>query len=104
MASPPHGAHRQADARGFEIVSQSVVELDRFGKAMAQSPIEEPALGYRVVTAKQELNGMRGDATAAFNTLQRLAGGKRIKEGLLHDKRREPSPPAGIPLKGWRRK
>lgn len=107
--TPMDGWHAHRTALGarltpeeFEVVTQSVVELERLGKAMDQSPIQ-PGSGYRDIPAADKLRVMRGDATAAFNTLQRLAGGERIDTGLLHDTRREPSPPAGVEPTRWRR-
>ena len=89
----------------FEVVSQSVVELERLGKAMYDAPLD-PGSPYHTVSAaaNANLNVMRGNATAAFNTLQRLAGGERIRTGLLHDTPREPSPLAGVERTGWRRR
>jgi hypothetical protein len=85
----------------FEVVSQSVMELERFGKAMRQSPFQ-PGSPYEELpeASLRRLNDMRTDATAAFNTLQRLAGGERITTGLLHDKRTKPHPPEGVAPKG----
>jgi hypothetical protein len=82
----------------FEVVTQAVVELERFGKMMEVAPIA-PGASYREVasaTSVKALRTMRSNATAAFNTLQGLAGGERITEGLLHDKPAEPHPPGGV--------
>jgi hypothetical protein len=83
-----------------EVVAQSVMELERTGREFEAMPIGFGApfhtLSDDTVTS---IKIMRTNATAAFNTLQRVAGGRRIDEGLLHDATRSPYPPQGAQKK-----
>jgi hypothetical protein len=68
----------------FETVTQSVAELERFGKKIQQAPIP-PGLAYRgVVNSKASLNTMRVNATKAYNALAPLAEADE-ETGTLHD-------------------
>jgi xanthine/CO dehydrogenase XdhC/CoxF family maturation factor len=71
-------AHRAAlgarlSTEAFEVVTQSVVELERFGQTIKQAPIP-PGAPYRRIPTPTKLKPMRSNATAAFNTLQPLDG------------------------------
>ena len=66
------------------VVTQSVAELDRFGKGMKEAPIA-PGAAYRdVASSLEHLNKMRRNATAAHEVLATLANAK-AEPGLLHD-------------------
>lgn len=74
---------RLDDAR-FEVVTQAVMELERFGADMKQAPLA-PGASFRDVSASSTaLRTMRENATAAYNALADEAEGRPVN-GLLHE-------------------
>jgi hypothetical protein len=74
------------DERDFEVVTQSVAELQRFGADMKQAPLE-PGASFRLVNTPESLKAlhkMRVNATKAYNALAKLAKQGTV-EGLLHE-------------------
>jgi hypothetical protein len=81
----------------FEVVSQAVTRLELLTKwlnaiiagQITTAKIDEirdkPRVVWMPVGEDAQLRQFRVNATAAYNTLQRLAGGERIDSGLLFD-------------------
>jgi hypothetical protein len=71
--------------REFEIVTQSISELERFESDMKQAPLV-PGATYRQLSdgSREALRRMRENATAGYNALAKLANASETP-GLMHE-------------------
>jgi hypothetical protein len=92
----------------YEVVSQAVSRLELLTKWLnaiiaGQIPTakideirDKPRVVWMPVGEDAQLRQFRVNATAAYNTLQRLSGGERIQSGLLFDEQPVLPSPRGV--------
>jgi hypothetical protein len=106
-------AHRAALAaeltpEQFEVVSHAVIRLELLSKVLnglltehlkaeqINEPPDPPGAIAMAITEDAKLRQFRVNATAAYNTLQSLAGGETIDSGLLSDEPPVLPSPGGV--------
>ena len=92
----------------FQVVSQAVSRLELLTKYLngiiagqiTTAKIDEvgdkPRLVWMPVGEEAQLRQFRVNATAAYNTLQRLSGGEKVQPGLLFDEQPVLPSPSGV--------